>query len=287
MKPHDFTFESHFAYLDGLALHYVDEGEGDVVLMVHGNPTWSYYYRNVVRALSGDYRCIVPDHIGCGLSDKPSAEDYPYTLEQRVDDLDALMNEVAPEGTVHLVVHDWGGMIGMAWAARHAERIGRIVVLNTAAFPLPESKPFPWPLALCRSPLGGFLIEHFNGFARVASRVAFKKSVPQEVRQAYVWPYEPKGARVATRRFVEDIPLKPSDPGYDVVAGVEAKLQDFADRDVLVCWGMKDFVFDHHFLAQWRQHWPQAEVHEYPDCGHYILEDAAPGIIEKIRGFFS
>jgi len=286
MKPHDFSFDANFAEVDGQNLHYLDEGKGEVVLMVHGNPTWSYYYRNVVRALSADYRCIVPDHIGCGMSAKPSAEDYPYTLERRVSDLDALMNRLAPTGKVHLVLHDWGGMIGMAWAARHRERIGRIVVLNTAAFPLPESKPFPWPLALCRSPLGGFIIEHFNGFARVASRVAFKKSVPSEVRQAYVWPYEPKGARVATRRFVEDIPLSPKDPGYDVVAGVEAQLKAFDDREVLVCWGMKDFVFDHHFLARWRHHWPQAEVHEYADCGHYILEDAAPEIIEKIRGFF-
>src|SRR5258707_189478 len=107
-------------------MHYLDEGKGETVLMVHGNPTWSFYFREVVKALSPDFRCIVPDHVGMGLSDRPDDAHYNYTLKTRVDDLEKLMNTVAPTGPVTLIVHDWDGMIGMSWAVRHPERIKAI-----------------------------------------------------------------------------------------------------------------------------------------------------------------
>ena len=140
---------------DGLRLHYLDEGAGEPVVMVHGNPTWSFYYRNLVEALRGSYRVVVPDHIGCGLSDKPDDSRYDYTLASRVDDLERLLDHLGLDRGLTLVVHDWGGMIGMAYAARHPERIARLVVLNTAAFHKPPGKSFPWPLWICRdTPLG-------------------------------------------------------------------------------------------------------------------------------------
>jgi len=125
----------------GVRMHYLDEGEGPPVVMVHGNPTWSFYYRQLVLALRDGHRCIVPDHVGMGLSDKPGDDRYAYTLAQRVDDLEALLEHLGVDRDVTLVVHDWGGMIGMAWAARHPERVARLVILNTAAFPLPSDKP--------------------------------------------------------------------------------------------------------------------------------------------------
>src|ERR1700730_9125742 len=124
---------------DGLRLHYLDEGSGEPVVMVHGNPTWSFYYRNLVEALSGQYRTIALDQIGCGLSDKADDSKYSYTLESRVADLEALLDHLEVDREITLVVHDWGGMIGMTYAARHPERIARLVILNTAAFPLPPS----------------------------------------------------------------------------------------------------------------------------------------------------
>ena len=111
--------------------------------MLHGNPTWSYYYRNLVAALRDRYRCIVPDHIGCGLSDKPQPPRYDYSLASRVEDLTALLDHLGVRENVTLVLHDWGGMIGMAWAARHSRAVKRLVILNTAAFHLPKSKRFP------------------------------------------------------------------------------------------------------------------------------------------------
>ena len=146
-------FDAHFHGPEGRRQHYLDEGTGTPVLMVHGNPTWCYYYRKLVSRLSDRYRCIVPDHIGCGLSDVPSDSEYGYSLDDRVDDLDALLCEVAPEGPIDLVVHDWGGMIGMAWANRHPERLRRFVILNTAGFRLPADQRLPLAIAFARNPM--------------------------------------------------------------------------------------------------------------------------------------
>src|SRR6266567_2418147 len=146
----DYPFTGHTLNLDGLSYHYLDEGAGDPVVMVHGNPSWSFYYRNLVLALRGNYRCIVPDHIGCGFSDKPGDDRYDYTLSRRIDDLERLIDHLGLVGKITLVLHDWGGMIGMGYATRHPERIGRLVLLNTAAFQMPKEKKFPLGLKICR-----------------------------------------------------------------------------------------------------------------------------------------
>ena len=138
-----YPFVGAYLNLDGNALHYLDEGSGDPVVMLHGNPTWSFFYRRLVPALSDRCRVIVPDHIGCGLSAKPDDAHYRYTLEQRVADLGALLDHLGLKKNITLVLHDWGGMIGMAWAVKNPERVRRLVLLNTGAFHLPASKPFP------------------------------------------------------------------------------------------------------------------------------------------------
>jgi haloalkane dehalogenase len=190
---------------------------------------------------------------------------------------------------INLVVHDWGGMIGCAWAVRNPERIKRLVILNTAAFPLPEAKKFPWQLWLVRdTPFGPFMVRGLNAFARGATRTACtRKKLSKEVRDAYCAPYDGWADRRATLRFVQDIPLAPSDPGYDIVSDTAARLEVFHDRPVLICWGEKDFVFDHHFLAEWQRILPEADVHRFADCGHYILEDASEEIIPLIRRFLA
>jgi haloalkane dehalogenase len=277
----------YFTHANGLRQHYLDEGKGATVVMLHGNPSWSFYYRNLVQALRGRYRCIVPDHIGCGLSDKPVDSYYSFTLQQRVDDLDALLEHLGLREKITLVVHDWGGMIGMAWASRHPERVARLVILNTASFHLPKEKKLPLALKICRdTQLGAFLIQGLNAFARGAAFVGCKrKRMSRELRDAYCAPYDNWQSRVATLRFVQDIPLKPGDPGYALVSEVQLGLQRFADRPMLICWGEKDFVFDRTFLAEWQRRFPAAEVHAFPDCGHYILEDARDEVIPLIEGF--
>ena len=144
----DYPFVPRAFVREGHKQSYLDEGAGEPVLMLHGNPSWSYYYRHLVLGLRDRYRCIVPDHIGMGLSDKPDDEHYRYTLERRVEDLDALVRHLGekrglPGRGLTLVLHDWGGMIGMAWAARRPESVSRLVILNTAAFPNPRGRSLP------------------------------------------------------------------------------------------------------------------------------------------------
>lgn len=289
MVARPYPFASHFLDRRGIKLHYLDEGSGDPVVMLHGNPTWSYYYRNLVAALRDRFRCIVPDHIGCGLSDKPQPPRYDYSLDSRVADLHTLLDHLGVRQNVTLVLHDWGGMIGMAWAARRVEAVKRLVILNTAAFHLPTTKRFPFRLWLGRNTrLGAWLIRSCNLFARHAANVAVRRRpLPPDVREWYLKPYDSWANRVAVLKFVQTIPLKLSEPGYDIVSETEAALPKLADRPALICWGMRDFVFSAEFLEEWKRRLPQAEVYEFGDCGHYILEDASDEVISLIDEFVS
>lgn len=282
-------FKHHYFERNGHLMHYLNEGEGEAVVMVHGNPSWSYYYRNVVSALSANFQCIVPDHIGCGISDKPDDATYDYTLSQRIDDLAALLDHLDVKQNITLICHDWGGMIGTGFAARYPERIKKLVYLNTAAFHLPETKPFPWALWVCRETLlGSALVRGFNAFSSAASYVGVKrKPMDKAVREAFVAPFNNWANRISTLRFVQDIPLKPADRNYQLVSDIADSLKQFANTPTLICFGLQDFVFDKHFLAKWREYMPHAEVHEFADCGHYILEDAKDEVVALISDFLA
>jgi haloalkane dehalogenase len=272
-----------------LAIHYLDEGRGEPIIMLHGNPTWSFYYRNLVLSLRDSYRCIVPDHIGCGLSDKPPEALYDYSLKSRIDDLEALLDHLNLRQNLTLVLHDWGGMIGMAFAARHPERIKRIIASNTGAFPLPPSKRLPWSLWLGRNTrFGAWLILRHNAFSRAAAKwCVTRKPLSPEIREMYLKPYDRLEHRIAVLKFVQTIPLKPSDPGYDIVSHTAASLPKFANVPTLLLWGLRDFVFDRYFLAEWQRHFSHAETYTWPDCGHYLLEEAADEVIMRVREFLS
>ncbi|MFQ3209594.1 MAG: pimeloyl-ACP methyl ester carboxylesterase [Colwellia sp.] len=282
-----FPFKRNFINRNGHQYHYVNEGQGSPVVMVHGNPSWSFYYRNLVTELSENHQCIVPDHIGCGLSDKPSDEGYDYTLVNRIDDLVALLDHLDVKENITLVVHDWGGMIGMGYAARYPERIKRLVVLNTGAFHLPKAKKLPPALWLGRNTfVGTLLVRGFNAFSSVASYIGVKRQpMSKEIRQAYVAPFNSWKNRISTLRFIQDIPLKPGDRNYQLVAEISDSLEQFNKLPMLICWGLKDFVFDKYFLAEWQQRFPDAKVHTFDDCGHYILEDASAEVVPLINNF--
>jgi haloalkane dehalogenase len=284
-----YPFEPHWLTLpSGHRMHYVDEGPRDapVVLMLHGNPTWSFYWRRLISALSPSHRVIAPDHIGCGKSDKPGDDTYSYRLAQRVEDIEALVAQLGLQD-ITLAIHDWGGMIGMGWAHRHPDRVARLIVLNTAAFPMPSTKRLPGSLWLARdTKAGALLVRGFNAFARGATRLAVTRvRLPKEVRDGLCAPYDSWGHRRAVLRFVQDIPLGESDPSFSLVREVGEHLHQFDDRPVLICWGERDFVFDDHFLRVWKSALPSAEVHQFPDCGHYVLEDAPAEIEALVRSF--
>lgn len=285
----DYPFASHFfKQHEGFHQHYLDEGTGNHVLMLHGNPSWSYYYRHLVLGLRPTYRCIIPDHIGMGFSDKPSAAEYDYTLQRRVDDLDALMQHLGNPDNLTLVLHDWGGMIGMAYACRYPQRIKRLVILNTAAFPNPKGQRLPVALKLGRdSRIGAALILNYNAFARGAARWGVTHPMSESVRNAYLAPYDSPPHRIATLKFVQDIPLSPKDCSFELVCKTGEQLSQFANLSTLICWGMRDFVFDKHFLQVWKEKLPHAEVHEFPNAGHYVLEDSYKEIIPLVKKFLN
>lgn len=267
-------------------MHYLDEGRGQTVVMLHGNPNWSYYYRHLVTALRDKYRCLVADHIGCGLSDKPGDTQYQYSLARRVADLELWLDKLEATRDLTLVVHDWGGMIGMAYATKYPERIKRLVVLNTGAFHLPQTKPVPWQLKMARGLLGALLVRGFGAFSSGAVRSCVtRRPMTDDVGRAYCAPYDSWAHRIAVHRFVQDIPLKPGDRGYDLVSQVAGRLELLKNIPMMIGWGDRDFVFDEHFLQEWQQRFPAAELHRYPDCGHYILEDAGDELIPLIRAF--
>ena len=272
----------------GIGLSYLDEGprDGAVVVMLHGNPSWSFYWRHLIAGLSDRYRCIVPDHVGMGLSDRPGDDAYTYTVQSRIDDLTTLLDALDIRGPVTLAVHDWGGMVGFGWALTHAAQVRRLVVLNTAAFPLPAAKPMPWQLSLGRdSRVGGLLIRAFNLFARGAAWFGTQRRLPAAVRRAYIAPYAGWRNAIATLRFMQDIPLQEGDPAWPLVAEAGRQLPTFADRPAFIGWGLRDFVFDRHFLDGFVAALPQAEVHAFEDAGHYVLEDKHEVLVPAIRAF--
>ncbi len=268
--------------VDGHTMAYVDEGTGPPVLLVHGNPTWSFYYRSLMAALPPlGLRAIAADHIGMGRSDKPSADDYPHTLSRRVSDLGAFIDGLALTEPLSLVVHDWGGAIALAWAVDNVERIDKLVVLNTGAFPLPPDKTLPWTLRAARLPvLGDWAVTRLNAFSLGALTLGSgRRWLPAEARAGLLAPYDCPQHRVAVSRFVQDIPLRPSDAAYPVLARVEQRLHLLRNTPTLVCWGMRDPVFDEVVLDHLLSFLPQADVHRFADAGHYVLEDAADRIV--------
>ena len=275
-----YPFQPRSLMIDGHRMSYLDEGRGPAVVMLHGNPSWSFLYRDLVLALRDRFRCIVPDHLGCGFSDKP--DPYPYTLRNHIDNLETLLGTLGVERCI-LVVHDWGGAIGMGWAGRYPAKVAGLVVFNTAAF---RSSRLPFRIALCRWPLlGAFLVRGLNGFARAALVMAVAKPMNRAVAQGYLAPYDSWRNRIALHRFVEDIPMHSSHQSWSTLVEVERSLEKLTDHPMLVCWGGRDFCFNESFFREWRHRFPKAEAHWFADAGHYLLEDAFTEILPLVERF--
>ncbi len=281
-----YPFQSHFHREPGMGerMHYLDEGQGDPILMVHGNPTWSFYYRDLVRAFYKSHRVVAVDHLGCGLSDKPQR--YPYCLAQHIRNLESLVLDLDLKN-ITLVVHDWGGPIGLGVAVRHPERFSRLVIMNTAAFPDPA---MPWLLKLCRLPgVGPLLVRGLNAFAEGTVRFAVARHdrLSRAARRGYLFPYRSWHDRVANLRFVQDIPMSRSHPSYAALAEVEAGLPRLSNLPTLLIWGEKDFVFTPRFLKRFQTFFPHAEVQRLSWAGHLVAQDASPEVIAFLKEFIS
>lgn len=281
---HDYSFDSHYLTLAHGRLHYLDEGQGPAVVMVHGNPTWSYYYRNLARVLSQRFRVIVPDHLGCGLSDKP--QNYDYVLDNHIGNLRALLEHLDVRHT-SMVLHDWGGPIGLGAAADQSIVLERLALLNTAAF---RATRVPLRIRMCRWPLiGKVLVQGLNGFAGAAVYMAVNKKMSKETASDYLRPYDSWDNRRAIYEFVRDIPLHRSHRSYGTLVRIEQSLELIKENmvPVAIFWGGKDFCFDDYYYQQWKERLPHAEHHYFDNWGHYLLEDGRQKIEPLVEKFLS
>ncbi|MEE2752236.1 MAG: alpha/beta fold hydrolase [Myxococcota bacterium] len=279
-----YPWASHWLDVNGGNMHYIDEGPRDapVMLCIHGNPTWSFYWRELIQKYAGAFRVIVPDHIGCGLSEKP--QDWSYRLADHVTNLQTLV-EALDLKDITLVVHDWGGAIGMGVATRQTDRFSRFVVTNTAAF---LSKSIPPSIAVVKVPgFGALAVRGGNAFARIATWRAVSRPLEPSARDGLLFPYGSWADRIATLRFVQDIPLSASHPSYAELSRIDRGLEQLQTRPMLICWGDADFCFTPQFRAEWERRFPTAEVHHWSDVGHYVMEDAHDRVVNAMDAFLT
>ncbi len=280
--------------IDGWRYHYLDnqpagasaaDTQRPVILCVHGNPTWSFYWRRVFSDLGDRYRVIAVDHLGCGLSDKPSRQQYDYCLENHRDNLLRLIDCLDLQRIV-LLAHDWGGAIGLSAAVQRVPRMAGLMLLNTAAFPPPY---IPWRIGVCRTPLlGSAAVRGLNLFAKAAITMAMSRQrLAADVAAGLLAPYDSWQNRVGVDSFVRDIPLSASEPTGLLLQQLEQQLCQLATLPQLLVWGMKDWCFRPECLDRFVQHWPDAEVVRLPDTGHYVIEDNPDETLAAIERFMT
>jgi cis-3-alkyl-4-acyloxetan-2-one decarboxylase len=285
-----YPFASHWANVPAGRMHYLDEGpqvpignEAPALLFVHGNPTWSFHWRRLITALKPHYRCVAPDHVGCGLSDKPSRL---LSLDEHIENLCVLVRKLKTEG-VMLVAQDWGGAIGLGAMQRMPERLAGIVLFNTGAFP---PRYIPWRIRACRIPIFGRLaVQGANLFSLAALRMtlARRKTLEPAVAAGYLAPYDTWSNRRGVYGFVHDIPNGADHPTWQTLAAIERGLPMFVNRPIALIWGMRDWCFRPDCLDRFLEAWPRAEAHRLADVGHWVVEDApeeAKSIVEEFVG---
>jgi haloalkane dehalogenase len=259
-------------------MQYVDEGEGHPLVFVHGTPTWSFLYRHQIKALFRHYRCIAPDHIGFGLSDKPA--DYPYSAQQLAENFEAFLQQLdLPRFT--LVVHDFGGPIGLSYALKHPEQVERIVLFNTWMWSNKGDKQAQQVDRIVSSRFGGWLYRYFNLSPRLLLPQGFadKSKLTKTLKQCYTQPFARTNERYGTLGLARSLM---GDSGwYDGLWKSRARIQD---KPVLLLWGVKDAFFDLEKLERWKSALNNYELLQL-DCGHFPQEEAPESVSEAIRTF--
>jgi len=286
-----YPFDHHFFDSPMGAMHFVDEGAGEPLLMLHGNPTWSFLYRRFIQAFAPTHRVVAPDHLGFGLSDKPGDE-RAYSIDAHIRNLEGLV-EALDLTDVTLVMQDWGGPIGLGMAARRPERIKRLVVINTFGFypPVdgmdPENLRLPAPLRLMRaSGIGDFLVRRLGFFERQAMPTAVgDRRAYRAVRHAYTGVFCTSADRAGVMAFPRLIPTNTRHPSARIMLQETGPFIERFNGPARIFWGVKDPFFPIEVLHAWKKRLPQAEVTEFPKGRHYIQEDSPDRIISELKSF--
>ncbi|AJY74163.1 alpha/beta fold hydrolase [Paenibacillus beijingensis] len=264
-------------YRDGY-IHYLDEGQGPTVLLLHGNPTWSYLYRNVIKELRGEYRLIAPDYPGFGMSKAPAG--YRFTPQEQSEAVLDLIRRLDLKDFV-LVVQDWGGPIGLNYAVRHRKNLRGIVVMNTWAWPAKILPMKMFSLAMGGRPLGYWLQTRRNFFAKVIvpRGIYHAEKVTDSLRKAYTAPFPTAKSRIPTWVFPGQI--RKARPW---LADIESKLWNLSDLPAQILWGTKDSAgFPPEQMAKWQRYLPMSETEILDDASHYVQEDRPDRVAASIR----
>ena len=289
-----YPFKPNYMTVNGLSLHYVDESpednpDAEPIVLLHGNPTWSYLYRNFAPPLvEAGYRCIVPDHMGYGKSEK-SLDRAEFVLERKIDYFCGVMDQLDLKD-ITLVMQDWGGSIGLGYAVKNPERIKRLIIMSTWAFVFPEDIPdenLPPLLAMCRKPeIGETMLLAYNVFVEgfLPLAIVRKEKITPALLDAYRAPFPDYNSRIPTMA-IQDVPLSKDHPSYSTMAAVQEKLGVLNVPTCLI-WGEDDHVFPaDQVLPLWQGFYPHSETHMIPRAGHFLQEDAPEEICEVIKDF--
>lgn len=278
-----FPFTPHYFQLPQGRVHYVDEGAGEPILFLHGNPTWSFLYRHLIECLKGQYRCVAPDYLGFGLSDKP-ATGFSYQPHNHARIVEALIEELGLRD-VTLVVQDWGGPIGLRYAVDHPQNVKRIVAMNTFAWPLDTLSDAKMQVfsTLLGNPLGSLLIKRLNLFAKgvMPSAYADRSKLTEHIHAHYTGPLDDPQARAGSAVMPKAL-LSESDWLNDIYARRDV----LRDLPMLLVWGMDDPAFGG-MLPRWKKEFPNAEAVELPDVGHYVQEEAHDALCRILPDWFA
>lgn len=277
----EYPFTSRYFQTPSGQMHYLDEGSGETLVFVHGNPSWSFEYRLLISHLRKTHRCIAPDHLGFGLSDKPYKESY---LPQfHVKNLELLLSSLEIDKAT-LIMHDWGGPIGMSWALDHPERVSRLVVCNSWFWSVLDHRPMRLFSKLAGGPLGRFLCRCFNFFPRVLMPASFgdKTRLSVIARRHFLSPFPTPRSRKGTWVFPRAI-IGQSD-WLDAQWRRRAPLSNLP---LLLLWGMKDAGLSEALLTKWEDAFPRHSTERYADVGHNVPEELGDRAIAPIERFLA
>ncbi len=274
-----YPFEHRFVDLgNGVEMHYVDEGEGETLLMLHGNPTWSFLYRKMISRLRGDFRCVAPDYPGFGLTEAPSG--YGFTPGEHSENIELFVDKLGLRD-VTLILQDWGGPVGLGLAVRRPELVKRLVLGNTFAWRLTSGRDRAFS-ALMGGPIGRTMAYLFNGVARFFFMRGLVRRPDREVLEMYLAPFRRRADRKQTSISPRELTT-----AVDYLDSVEEGLERIGDRPTLLTWGVKDFAFQEEARQRFEKAFPEHKT-VLLDASHFWQEDAgeeaADGILEWMRG---
>jgi haloalkane dehalogenase len=275
----EYPFRSNFFKTSHGNMHYVDEGSGDVLLFLHGNPTWSFMYRHLIKSLSTGFRCVAPDYIGFGLSDKPF--NVSYLPQFHAENLEDFIDELGLK-SITLVIHDWGGAIGMSYGLNHPANIKRLIVFNTSFWSVKGIKEAENFSRFVGGPVGRFLCRYFNAFPRFVMPYATgdKSKLTKAIHRHYIKPFPAPDSRKGTWVFPKAIIGE-----SEWLATLWAKRERLERKPVQLLWGLKDPAFSTRELDRWKSAFPNHRAQTFPNVGHFVAEELGPEAAGPIEAF--